>query len=1043
MSSSTALARHIIIRASAGSGKTFQLSNRYLQLVAAGESPVRLLATTFTRRAAAEVLERVLKRLAAAAKSPEVCRRLGRELGMDLSRDQLIQILERLLRSVHNLRICTLDSFFAQVLRGHVFDFGLPPAWRIVDEATDEGLRAAAVHDVLAVGRRRDLARLVRWLAKGEVRRTVHGQILDVVHQFHGLFVQTTPQMWRSIEPQKELQDGEVAAIVQEWRDARLPKHKTFRKGWQVALEHVTEGRWEKLLRTTLATQVQQGDFLYCRQEIPPECQESWRHILKHARAKVLNEVAERTRVTHDLLTSFDAAYNVRKSALGVLRFEDVTRLLANSDAVQVLEDVYYRIDGQIGHLLLDEFQDTSAEQWRVLEPIAQEIAAHTDESHSFFCVGDVKQSIYGWRGADPAIFKGIEKVLPGVASQPLNISYRSAPVILDVVNRIFRSLPANAAINEKHLDAVRAWHADFEEHETARQDLNGHVSMAVAPEAPDSDSQERVTINFVAQEIATVRRQAPTRTVGVLVRENELVGRLITELKRLDIPASEEGGVRLTDEPAVNVILSLLHLARHPSDSRAAYHVKHSPLGPVVGFAPAVTPTRPDTNEVRRVASRLRRELAERGLARTVTRVVVALRERVPARSRSRLRQLLDLAYRYEAESSGRDEGFVAFVQGTKLEDPSSSAVRVMTVHQAKGLQFDVVFLPQLGKRLSGQTPPALTARDAETHELCGVSAYFSEALATFHPALRAFHADRYEREIRDSLSILYVALTRAIHAIRMILPPAKPNEKTTPETFAGILRGALAPTRECRAGELLYEDGDPNWLAKKQVAEPAKATPPRPSLNLAPNRRRILHRATPSSLQGGDAVRLTDCFRLESDQGLRRGSLFHAWFEQIGWLEGGPPARDELLDAGRRLGFASEELRELLASFEEILQTASIGRLFERAAYLDKTQSATEWQVECHRERRFAVRDGDYLLSGSFDRVVTVAHRARIESAVVVDFKTDAAKDEEAISRLTARYRPQLSAYGRAASQVFGIAPDQVTTQLAFVRAGRVVDL
>ena len=1045
MTLSTTRTRHIIIRASAGSGKTFQLSNRYLRLIAAGESPTRLLATTFTRRAAAEVLERVLKRLATAARSAERCDRLGGELGIELSQDHALELLERVLRSVHNLRICTLDSFFAQVLRGHVFDFGLSPGWRVVDEATDQTLRANAVHDVLAAGRRKDLARLVRWLAKGNVRRAVHGQILDAVRDFHGLFVQTTPQMWRAIKPQPELSDDEVATIENDLRAARLPAHKSFRTGWDKAVGQIHGAEWTELLEGGIAKNIRDGELSYCKKEIPPECLASWHHILKHAAARTLNEIAERTRVTYDMLARFDAAYGARKNALGVLRFEDVTRLLANSESPPVLEEIYYHIDGQIGHLLLDEFQDTSAEQWRVLEPIAQEIAAHADDAHSFFCVGDVKQSIYGWRGADPAIFTGIERVLPGVSSEPLNVSYRSAPVILEAVNRVFGSLPTNPAIHEKHLAAVRSWHADFEEHETVRQELSGHVSLVVSPGAPDSAAQNRITTQFAADELARLRRAAPTRTIGVLVRENEMVGRLIGELKQRGVEASEEGGVRLTDEPAVNVILSLLHLARHPGDSRSAYHVMHSPLGRALGLHSSPSATRPSPEGARRVASRLRQELADAGLARTVNRYVVALHPHVTARSRSRLRQLLDLAYRYEAESGGRDEGFVAFVEGTKLEDPSSSAVRVMTVHQAKGLQFDIVVLPQLEKNLSGQAPPALTARDPSTHELRGVSAYFSQTLVKLYPALSVFHTDLYEREIRDSLSVLYVALTRAVHALHMILPPPPASQGKLRETFGGILRGALAPAQDCVEGAVLYEIGDPNWLDHDDSPAPPTTSARRPPApRLAANRRSILRRATPSSLHGGDSVRLSDCFRLESGGALRRGSLFHGWFELVEWLDDGAPADAQLFASGRKMGFPEDELNALVASFRDTLRTGAIRRLFERATYLERVSPpAGAWHVESHRERRFAIRDGDQLLSGSFDRVVTLARGGRIESAAVVDFKTDTIPDEDAVTRSTAQYAPQLAAYRRAACHVFGLEDSQVSTQLAFVRAGRVVDL
>src|SRR5206468_3239379 len=129
---------------------------------------------------------------------------------------------------------------------------------------------------------------------------------------------------------------------------------------------------------------------------------------IRHARSAILRGLADQTRATWNLLDRFDRELWSLKRATGKLRFGDVTLSLADALQGQSLRaDAFgFRLDGAVEHLLLDEFQDTSLAQWRVLRPIARGIIQEaTETKRSFFCVGDVKQAIYGWRGGLPEIF--------------------------------------------------------------------------------------------------------------------------------------------------------------------------------------------------------------------------------------------------------------------------------------------------------------------------------------------------------------------------------------------------------------------------------------------------------------------------------------------------------------------------------------------------------------------------------------------------------------------------------------------------------------
>ena len=172
--SRTAPFPHVVIRASAGTGKTYQLAVRFIGLLAAGARPDEILATTFTRKAAGEILDRVLYWLAQAAADDVEREKLARAIGSkSLSREKCRELLIAMVRRLHALRMGTLDSYFLQVAVSFGQELGLSPGWSICDELIDAVLRDEAIELVLARGRLSDLSTLVHSLTKGAAARSV------------------------------------------------------------------------------------------------------------------------------------------------------------------------------------------------------------------------------------------------------------------------------------------------------------------------------------------------------------------------------------------------------------------------------------------------------------------------------------------------------------------------------------------------------------------------------------------------------------------------------------------------------------------------------------------------------------------------------------------------------------------------------------------------------------------------------------------------------------------------------------------------------
>ena len=581
--------QHVIIRASAGTGKTFRLTNQYLQQLFTGARPEQILATTFTRKAAGEILERNMVRLAKAALNDAACAELAGHVGINrLSRRRCLDLLRDLTQGLHRVRICTLDAFFANIASSFGFEMGLPPDWSILDEIDAATLKNQAVDSVLRADAPTDneaaasIVQLMHLLTKGETNRSVSELIRGVVDSLYPVYQETDADAWTSFPKSRTLSPEALQRAVSGLAAATLPENKTFRKARDGDLQNAIVGDWEAFIRKGIAAKVAAGESKYARREIDEGLLEIYQQLLGHACAILINSVARQTEATYKLLDRYDVRYSQLKDDARMLQFEDVTRLLANVARDSQVDRLSFRMDGNISHVLLDEFQDTSLAQWQVIRPFAEKVTRE-QQGTSFFCVGDLKQAIYGWRGGIAEIFDAIERQLTGLKQEQLNQSFRSSDVIMQTTNAIFSGLKDVSEFADA--DSIQDWCAAFSDHTTARDDLRGYATLESAPAAEETRDQNDLTLRYAAARVGELTKSAPGASIGVLVRKNRYVSRMIFELRRLGISASEEGGNPVNDGAAVQLIVSLLKLTDHPANTVARYHVAQSPLAEALGL--------------------------------------------------------------------------------------------------------------------------------------------------------------------------------------------------------------------------------------------------------------------------------------------------------------------------------------------------------------------------------------------------------------------------------------------------------------------------
>ena len=242
---------------------------------------------------------------------------------------------------------------------------------------------------------------------------------------------------------------AEAITTLEEFNDIPVIKDGSPHKGWQTKIDEIQKllpdarrtGNWEIIITIGPAEKAIQGEEKYDRKEIP-ESFASAINVLDQWLIPPLQKFRKRNLAIRQLLEKLETELKEIKRRNSKYTFSDLPIFLAqnsfaNEGSDKVGVDFSYRLGTGIQHLLLDEFQDTSPTQWRVLQPFAQKILA-TPERGSFYCVGDVKQSIYTWRQGEPRLLESMKQLYPQLHSETLSVSYRSSPVVLETANTVF-----------------------------------------------------------------------------------------------------------------------------------------------------------------------------------------------------------------------------------------------------------------------------------------------------------------------------------------------------------------------------------------------------------------------------------------------------------------------------------------------------------------------------------------------------------------------------------------------------------------------------
>jgi ATP-dependent helicase/nuclease subunit A len=1045
----------LVLRASAGTGKTYRLSQRFIALLAGGADPESILASTFTRKAAGEILGSVLGRLARCAASPEEATTLAQEIELPAgwSTAEAGALLDDLLDALPRLRIQTLDSWFQAQVDRAALRLGLPPAWRLAEEVDLQAARREALEACLETLPDDEALTLLAAMQAGRSKRSLLESGGQLLREAEALVRGTVghDQAWELLDVQRPPREAWAAAAeALDQVKPPLTKSGTPAKRWLATLtklrEAVADQDVDAAAGNSLLAKVLAGEVQFDRHPIPialmrPAAELVARTLLVelHEANLALRRVATREVEALDAILARD----------GLLDHDDFPRRLA-ACPFPLREELMRAAGRRVQHLLLDEFQDTSVLQWQALAPLAE---ASTGDGRSLFVVGDGKQSIYGFREGEPRLLASLAAWLD-LGEETMARNYRSAPAILDAVNLTFAGLPGRFDPETEPVlaTAAAAWE-DFPPHEAEHADRKGGVRLwqVHGPRSTDTLALHQATL---ARALA-LHREQPKARLAILVRSNRVIPRLLAELVAHGVPAVGAGGNPLTDAHAVEAALALFQLADHPGDTAAWFLAAESTLGELLGYR-----FRPGTDMVedaRRASRDLRRRLLHEGYGPFLESLArgLATHPEVDAFDRRRFARLVELGLAWDERAGLRPADFVAMVRERRVAEPGVAAVQVMTIHQAKGLAFDLVLLPVPAD--SGSRASLFSVREDPRGPLTAAGRRPS---ALLEDAARLLGQERLlaamdavaVTEVQDLLCLLYVGMTRACTHMEILLPPRAQNPRDNPRRLRAddFFRRTILTHPSPVAVPEVADPGRERWWAPlwqdhplPEDMDPTSPLPPTPKAATdeeqeslprltfaAGTASRHLPRTSPTATEE-EAVRGKHFLRANDGAAMRRGDAMHRLLALVAFLPELPPleAQAEAL-AAMEPPPSAEEREAWLADFAAMLARP------ELAAALT-TPEGTE-APELWRERPFALRITEggepAVLQGVYDRVHVERRDGKALAATILDFKTG---EPPADGTMPEAYRRQLETYRMGLAIQTGLAPEAIEAALLYLDA------
>lgn len=1003
------------VSASAGSGKTKVLTDRVLNLLLAGNNPEKILCLTFTKTAAAEMSNRLSEILRdwTVISQEDLSQKLQALTGKEASPEIIAMartLFARLLDVKGGMKIMTIHSFCQSLLKRFPLEANLSPAFDVMDDKEARFLLGQAIRQTTSDSN--------------------YAQSLHIISDYMD---------------EKSFTDLMQTLDMERNRLKRLLESQMGLQGLTAKI-YDTLNVSVDLTATDLIKSIYEGDdFEGYKAELLTQKEEIRAQVLKddilRKKAEALLEVLDKIKA----LRTAQATAAFLKLGFGVLqRYEELKGskgLLDYDDLIlktrQLLEEsnmaawVLFKLDGGIDHILVDEAQDTSPDQWAIIRLIAEEFFAgmgRSEKIRTIFAVGDAKQSIYSFQGADPAEFermrsffeehvKASENVFENV---PLNISFRSTKAVLDLVNYLLKNKQATNGVLLSNEDAT---HLAFRDKEAGlveiwpiepylKKEKNETPWMLPFVEENEKSASVRLAekianrIHQMLQNkeiLASQNRPIRAGDIMILVRRrNQFIHDLVRALKEKQIPVAGVDRIVLNTHIAVQDLISLGEFLLLPEDDLKLAEILKSPL---FGLSEEALFDLSYHRGVQTIWSQLHRKQPEvyeklrHLLALTDTMppfelyayVLSSLNgredfvKRLGKEANEALDEFLNLALLFEQNNTASLQGFLKWLKADEIEikrdmeQNELNAVRIMTIHGSKGLQSNIVFLPDTCKK-PNKTPSLiwmngipiwLPRKEVKTKQCTPIL-----------NALQNLQEQEYNR-------LLYVAITRAKD--RLYIAGYETGQKSAPGNWYELIAASVPGYTPESITTLVCEQKKEVPFIEKNKTSDAVVSLPDCFYTLPPEEPMPSKPLTPSKMKNEEPG-LSSPITPEQEKAMRRGTFIHKALQILPEIE--KEKRIEVINA-----LKPDDI-ELPDNIYTLLDNPDFAHLFSKDSMAEVPLIGNI--------------DG-FIVSGQIDRLVMTE-----TEVLIIDFKTNRLPPQTK-NQIPKAYLEQMDAYKSLLKKLF----------------------
>lgn len=816
-----------ILNASAGSGKTYQLAYKYVcDVIEEPERYRHILAVTFTNKATEEMKSRILERiheLASESTSPYLTD-LCNELKLDAQevRTRARSVQSKILHDYSHFTVLTIDKFFQRILRAFIRELGIAPDYNTeIETESIVGRSADTLIEQITTDNE-----LRHWLMEFVQERIDEGRRWDIREGILSLSGELFKEQNRAslgMTRSKEELGKLVGKAAGEAKETQEQMQQTARQAIALIAEaglSLNDFPYKGAGFANYFYKTAQGTIEAYGSRVHDACasEKSWSGAAKTMQG-ALQPLLQRMCVIYDQnIRAWNTAALLRENFRSFALLADLytkVQQMCDQENMMLLSETKYILSEFIGHndapfiyekagtrfdrFMIDEFQDTSAREWENFLPLLQNAMSQSEKT-SVLLVGDIKQSIYRWRGGDWRILHTeAQQALGAESTEVVNLkeNFRSLSAVVDFNNRIIGQVIAtdNARLNAELTEAaqkgglpqgikntltdtLKSAYNNHEQIAARRSDRTGYVRVATFDEEPPliANIKEILDRGFRPKDILILVR---TNSEGVQIAEKLLDFKRQNDDPHYRFDVMTQEALVVGNAPVCAFIAATMRLSLNPDDtmSRAVYN----------GYLGGRAFNAPLTDEERLFCRSVRLRSLEEAFEQIVMRHKLQERQGEIAYLQAIHEAVIQFCTRKVADIPLFLKWWDETGSGQSLSvEQSEATIGIMTIHKAKGLQNKVVFIPYCSWALAPEAAkqPVIwgEAANADMGEIGRFPVRYKKNMAESH-----FSAEYYRELVYthvDNINLLYVALTRAEEALYLFIP-----QQTRNRNHAGAL--------------------------------------------------------------------------------------------------------------------------------------------------------------------------------------------------------------------------------------------------------------